>query len=180
MRYARRAIDILERTENDSYVAMAYHALAYAEIEAGNAESALVQIERGRELLGADLTDQADAQFSLEETRALLALGRLREAATAAGNAFEKLHAVDRQDQGRGYMLLGEVFAANGDRDRARGLYELAVDSCERDARPFLAEAARRLADLLEAEGRADEALAVLKRAIGHDRAATPAPAPVE
>jgi tetratricopeptide (TPR) repeat protein len=54
-RYARRALEILERTENDAYVGMAYHLLAYAEIEAGNGEEALQLLERGRELFGKDL-----------------------------------------------------------------------------------------------------------------------------
>ena len=31
-RYARRALEILERTENDAYVGLAYHLLAIAEI----------------------------------------------------------------------------------------------------------------------------------------------------
>jgi tetratricopeptide (TPR) repeat protein len=180
VRYARRAIDILERTENDAYVAFAYQALAYAEIQAGNPESALNQLERGRELLGSELTARDDAKFALEETRALLALGRLKDAATSAGEALDKLDALDPGDRGRGYLLLGEVFEASGNRKRALGLFELAVDSLERDGKPYLAEAGRRLADLLEEEGRPDEALAVLKRAIGHERVRTPAPTPVE
>ena len=71
---------------------------------------------------------------------------------------------------------LGEVFEASGDRQRALGLYELAVTSLERVGKPYLTEAARRLAGLLEAEGRQNEALEVLKRAVG---GATPAPEPV-
>src|SRR5581483_10156683 len=47
-RFARRALAILERTENDTYVGMAYHLLAYAEIEAANFAEALVLLERGR------------------------------------------------------------------------------------------------------------------------------------
>ena len=72
------------------------------------------------------------------------------------------------------------MFEASGNRQRALGLLELAVDSLERDGRPYLGEAARRLADLLEEDGRPDEALAVLKRAVGHERVAAPAPAHVE
>ena len=174
-RYARRAIDILDRTENDTYVAFAYQVLAYAEIEAGNPESALTQLERGRELLGDDLAARDDAKFALEETRALLALGRIKNAAKCAAEALEKLDALDPGDRGRGYLLLGEVFEASGNRERALGLLEVAVDLLERDGRPYLAEAARRLADLLEQEGRPDEALAVLKRAVGGDRALAPA-----
>jgi tetratricopeptide (TPR) repeat protein len=179
-RYARRAIDILERTENNAYVALAYQVLAYAEIESGNAESALTHLERGRALLGGEISAHVDAKFSLEETRALLALGQIKDAAKSAADALEKIDALDPQDRGRGYLLLGEVFESSGNRRRALGLFELAVDTLERDGKPYLGEAARRLADLLEEEGRPDEALAVLKRAVGHARAATPSPAPVE
>jgi tetratricopeptide (TPR) repeat protein len=177
-RYARRALDILERTENRAYVALAYQVLAYAEIEAGKAEAALAHLEHGRELLGDDLSAHVEAKFALEETRALLALGRVKDAAASAGAALEKIEALDAGDRGRGYLLLGEVFQSSGDTSRALDLLELAVDTLERDGKPYLAEAARRLADLLEQEGRPDAALAVLKRAVGSDRAATPTPTP--
>src|SRR5437868_2638033 len=45
-RYARRALEILQRTENDAYVGMAYHLFAYAEIEAGEFQHALDLLER--------------------------------------------------------------------------------------------------------------------------------------
>ena len=125
-----------------------------------------------------DLSADVEAKFALEETRALLALGRVKDAAATAGGALEKIDALDAGDRGRGYLLLGEVFQSSGDTSRALDLLQLAVDTLERDGKPYLAEAARRLADLLEQEGRPDEALAVLKRAVGSDRAATPTPTP--
>ena len=68
-RYARRALAILERTENDAYVAMAYHLAAYAEIESGQFEEALLLLGRGRELFGDELGKRDDARFSIEEAR---------------------------------------------------------------------------------------------------------------
>src|SRR6478735_4160378 len=53
-RYARRALEILERTENDAYVGMAYHLLAYSEIEATNYDEALALLAKGRALFGID------------------------------------------------------------------------------------------------------------------------------
>jgi tetratricopeptide (TPR) repeat protein len=166
-RYARRAIEILERTENSAYVALAYQLLAYAEVEAGNADAALAQVEKGRELFGRDLTPRDDAKFALEECRALLALGRVGPAAGKAAQALGKLDALDPQDRGRGFMLLGEVFRASGDRERALELLELAVATLEEQGKPYVVDAATRLSELLEEQGRPEEALAVLRRALG-------------
>ncbi|HEY8647150.1 MAG TPA: hypothetical protein VIL77_14875, partial [Gaiellaceae bacterium] len=54
-RYARRALQILEQTENDSYVGMAYHLIAHSEVDAGNGAEALLLLERGRSLFGRDM-----------------------------------------------------------------------------------------------------------------------------
>jgi transcriptional regulator with XRE-family HTH domain len=172
-RYARRALEILERTENDAYVAMAYHLLAYAEIEAGRPEAALEQLEHGREIFGRTMTAREDAKFALEETRALLALDRLPQAARMASYALGKLSALDPQDQGRSYILLGEVFHRSGDQERAIELLELAVELLEEAGRPYVVEAASKLADVLEEAGRSDQALKVLRRAVAAGKSDT-------
>jgi tetratricopeptide (TPR) repeat protein len=164
-RYARRALEILERTENDAYVGMAYHLLAYAEIESGNAEAALELLQRGRDSFGRDLGKRDDARFSLEESRALFALGRHAEAARTAARTLELLDAVNPGDRGHAYMTLGDVFAAAGDTARAKALYEQALELLSEHGRRHLLDAGRRLADLLEAEGDTSGALRVLKRA---------------
>jgi tetratricopeptide (TPR) repeat protein len=169
IRYARRAIEILERTENDAYVATAYHLLAYAQIEAGNADCGLKQLARGRELFADALTDRDDAKFSLEETRALLALGRRKPAAKKAAEALAKIEALDPLERGRAFMLLGDVFHANGDADRAVELYESAIKLLEESGRSYLIEAGRRLAEVLEELGRPADALAALKRAVASE-----------
>jgi len=164
-RYARRALEILERTENDAYVGMAYHLLAFAEIESGNPDEALRLLQRGRELFGRDLGQRDDARFSLEETRALFALGRHAEAARTAAHALTLLDAVGPGDRGRAYVTLGDVFAAAGDRGRAKSLYEQALALLLEHARPYALDAARRLADMLESDGDTSGALRVLKSA---------------
>jgi tetratricopeptide (TPR) repeat protein len=164
-RYARRALEILERTENDAYVAMAYHLLAFAEIESGNAEEALGLLQRGRELFGRDLGQRDDARFSLEETRALFALERHAEAARTAARTLTLLDAVSPGDRGRALVTLGDVFAAAGDRARAKSLYEQALELLLEHGRAYALEAARRLAELLESDGDTSGALRVLKSA---------------
>jgi tetratricopeptide (TPR) repeat protein len=164
-RYARRALEILERTENDSYVGMAYHLLANAEIESGNAEEALELLQRGRELFGRDLGRRDDARFALEEARALVAPGRHAEAARTAAGAVELFDAVSPGDRGYAYLTLGDVFVAAGDNARAKTLYEQALELLLEHCRRYVLDAGRRLADLLESEGDTTGALRVLKSA---------------
>lgn len=165
-RYARRTLAILERTENRSYVGLAHHLLAYARIEAGEHEEALELLEAGRALVGDDLVPRVDALFSLEEARALVGSGRRPEAARAAARALALIDALDPQDRGRTFVSLGDVFAAAGDLERARALYEEGVELLAEQGKPFVQVAARKLAQLLEDEGDTAGALALLKRAM--------------
>jgi tetratricopeptide (TPR) repeat protein len=163
--YARRALEILERTENDVYVGMAYHLLAYAEVEAGNADAALLLLDRGRTLFGRELTGRDDARFSLEEARALMALGRNSEAALKAARALELLDAVSPGDRGLAYVTLADVFLASGDRERPKMLLGQALELLSEHFKPMALEAGRKLAALLEEDGDTSGALQVLKRA---------------
>ncbi len=163
--YARRALEILERTENDAYVGMAYHLLAYAEVEAGNAEEALILLDSGRTLFGRELTDRDDARFSLEEARALMALGRNSEAALKAARALELLDAVSPGDRGLAYVTLADVFLAVGDRERPKMLLGQALELLSEHFKPMALDAGRKLAALLEEDGDTSGALQVLKRA---------------
>ncbi len=164
-RYARRALEILERTENDAYVGMAYHLLAYAEIESGNAEEALLLLDRGRNLFGRELTERDDARFSLEEARALMALDRNSEAALKAARTLELLDAVSPGDRGLAYVTLADVFLAVGDRERPKMLLGQALELLSEHFKPMALDAGRKLAALLEEDGDTSGALQVLKRA---------------
>jgi tetratricopeptide (TPR) repeat protein len=165
-RYARKALAIFERTENDAFSAMAYHLLAYAEVEAGEPAAALEHLERGRELFAATMTPVDDAKFAIEEARALLAVDQLKEAARAAHRALALMEALDPGDRGRSYVVLARVFKANGDAERALELYELALELLEEHGRPYVVDAAGQLAQLLEDLGRPLDALQTLKRGL--------------
>ncbi|HUZ80752.1 MAG TPA: helix-turn-helix domain-containing protein [Gaiellaceae bacterium] len=171
-RYARRALEILERTENDSYVALAYHLLAYSEIEGGNYTDALELLDRGRALLG-DSGKRMDARFSIEEARALVGLDRHAEAARAASKALALLETMQPADRGRAFVTLADVFLASGDGVRGRMLLEQGLDNLIEHGNRFALEAGRRLSDLLESEGDTAGALDALKRAT--EAAAAPA-----
>jgi tetratricopeptide (TPR) repeat protein len=164
-RYARRALEILERTENDAYIGMAHHLLAYAEIEAGNGDEALRLLERGRELFGTELGPRDDAKFAVDEARALMIAGRNAEAARRAAHALQLLDVVAPGDRSRAYLALAGVFSTAGDGERAKMLLGQALDLASDHAPAQVLEIARRMADVLEQEGDTQGALQVLKRA---------------
>jgi tetratricopeptide (TPR) repeat protein len=164
-RYARRALDILERTENTAYFAMAHQLLAFAEIEAGNGESALELLERGRMLLGSEMTGTTEVMFSIEQARALVLTGDVHEAARAGAVAFELLDVMPPGDRGHAYVTLADVFVSVGDTERARALYGAGLDLLVEHGKPRVIEAGRKYADLLEAEGDTAGALRVLRQA---------------
>jgi tetratricopeptide (TPR) repeat protein len=163
-RFARRALDLLELTEHTYYHAKAHHLIAFAELDAGRPQEALELLRRGRALLGDQASSDDAAKFDIEEARALAQLGRLEEAASlamASAAAFRQGHPVD---VGRSFGELAAIFEELGELARAQELYELAVEMLEREPDRYLAEVYVRYGDLLEAEGREADALAVFRK----------------
>ena len=165
--YARRALELLELGEDTRSLALAHRLLASIELEDGNAAAALDLLKRGGGLLRQRDGATVDlARFQLEEARALAELGQDDEAVTLASETVTLLRQADAADAGPAYEGLGRVFERLGDRGRARELYELAIESLERHGSPVATDAYVRLADLLKAEGKKDEALELLERAV--------------
>jgi tetratricopeptide (TPR) repeat protein len=103
--------------------------------------------------------------FRVEQARALAQLGRADEAASLAMEAAGLFSEASPSDAGRAFALVAEVFVELGDRARAIELYELADEKRPVDNQVRRTIAARR-AELLEQEGRKDEALELLKQAM--------------
>jgi len=163
--YARRAIALIELTEDAAYAAGAHQLLAHIELDRGNAEEALAILERGLTLLQGREDPVWLAKFQLEEARALIQLGRSDEAAEVAMEAAGVMAEANPSEGGRGYQLLAEAFEELGEPGRARELYELAVELLEKRPNRYLVSVYARLGDLLEREGDKDEALRIFKRA---------------
>jgi len=166
-RYARKALEILELTEHTYHIACAHQLLAHIELDRGHAEEGLQLARRAQELIGESGSEVEHALFRLEEARALAKLGEREQAAALAMEVSGRLSEIDPHDAGRSYGLLAEIYAELGDRARAIELYELAAEQLAGAPSRYLVEAYSRLAELLEAEGRKDDALRVLKRAVG-------------
>lgn len=167
VRFARKALELLELTEHTLYAARAHHLLAHVELDRGNADEALALLDKGLPLVE-DSGNQAEyALFQLERARALVRLGRAAEAGELASESAKILEDAVPTDAGRGYVVMGEVYESMDDRALAIQTYQHAAELLSASPSRYLLEVYAKLADLLEADGRKDEALEVLKRAVG-------------
>ena len=165
-RYARQALAIIECTEHTAYSARAHHLLACIELDRNNAGEALELLRKAAGLLDGEAHVLVRNLILLEEARALAQLGRQDEAEATALQAAGRFADLDPMEAGRSYLLVAQLRANAGDRARAIELYELAADLLQRVPNRFLIDAYGKLAELFEAEGRKDEALEVLKKAV--------------
>lgn len=165
--YARKALAILEVTEETHHVARAYQMLAFIELERDRPDVALPLLQKGRELLAPTGSAIELAKFRLEEARALVKLGEPAKGVEVAMEVAGVLAEGDPIESGRSYASLAEAFAASGDRARARELYELALELLEQ-ATPtrYLGDVYAALAELLEEADEKEAALDILKRAV--------------
>jgi tetratricopeptide (TPR) repeat protein len=165
-RYARRALELLELTEHTYYAARAHMLLAHIELDREHPAEALELIRQGIAMLADSGTKIDQALFRLEEARALLQLGERDEAAAIAMESAGVLADASPFEAGRGYTVVADVYRELGDTAKARELYELAAEVLAPASSRYVLEVYQKLAELLEAEGRKDEALEVLKKAV--------------
>jgi tetratricopeptide (TPR) repeat protein len=170
--YARRALEILLLTEDTYRTARGHQLLAHIELDRGNADEALILLERGWPLLERSGNKLERAQYRLEEARALAMLDRSEEAAALAMQVSGLISDAAPEDAARSYTVLGSVYEELGESSRAREVYELAAELLEpRNPNRFLIEVYAKLADLAEAEGRKEEAYDYMKMAVRQQRA---------
>jgi tetratricopeptide (TPR) repeat protein len=166
-RYARMALETLRVTEDVYSLALAHQLLAYAYLDGGRAEEAAEVLAEARPLMEATATPTDLAYFEIEEARAAIALGASERAGSLAMNAAGRLKDARPAEAGRAYVLLAEVYERLGERERAKELLELGIELLEGQPHTrYLLDAYRRLAALLEADERPEQALAVLKKAL--------------
>ncbi len=149
---------VLQTAESASGRAGALAGLGQLAFRRGDPRGALAALERAR--------------FRIEEARALAYLGESEEAAAVAMAICPILAESEPHDAARGYVVIADAFREGGDAARALELYELGLELLESAPNPWLADAYARTAELLEAEGRKDEALRMLKRAVNARTAA--------
>lgn len=166
-RYARMALETLRVTEDTYSLALAHQLLAHAYLDAGRADEAAEVLRDARPMIDATATPIDLAHYEIEEARAMAASGNEAEAASLAMSAGARLSEVRPVVAARGYVLLAEVYRQLGEHERAKEVLELAIDVLEDKPHPrYLIDAYRKLAQVLEDEGRTTDALAVLKQAV--------------
>ena len=165
--YASRALEVLRMTEDMYRTGRAYQLLAYIELTRDRAEEALRLLAEGRPLIDGSCNEVEQAQYRLEEARALAKLGRADEAAGLAMEVAGLVANAQPEDAARSYSVVAEVFTSLEEYARARELYELAAELLEANASsPFLVDVYARLADLLDHEGHKNEAYEFMKKAL--------------
>jgi tetratricopeptide (TPR) repeat protein len=177
-RYARLTVEILRATEDDGSVVSALHTLAHICTERGRPQEALDLLAEGERLLGS-VSPAERAQYRLEEARALAASGQSDRAGKLAMQVAGLVVDLQPVIAGRAYLVIAQIFEQLDDHERARELCELAIERAEQQApNKVLVDAYKQLATLLKAEGRRDEALDLLERALRVQERFTHAPKP--
>ena len=174
-RYAYQALAALEMTEDLHYTGLAHQLIAHIELERDHPEDALEHLEEGWRLVEQTGTPIERAHFLVEEARALARLGEREKAALLAAEIIGLLDDAEPAEVGRVYAVLADIAVGLEDHDRARELYGTAVELLESNTpNRDLIEVYAKLANVLEEQGRTDEAYAYMKRAVGMKQAVTP------
>ena len=165
-RYARKAIALLERTEDRFYLAC--EVCATSLLDQGDGVDAEAHLEAAEQIFHE--LDQSDylASLTVQWARLHLQRGAADEARALALEALDLLDqtAGDHENAGEAWSILGQILAALGEPELAetafrRGITELS----ERAPVKQQSDAHRAYAEFLEAQGRTTEALDAMRTA---------------
>ncbi len=163
--FFRRAVALLEATEDTLHLARAYLSCGWVMIEGGQAKEAGAQLERAERLLAGQAENVDRVMLCAYGARRALLLGRPEDALKLAREALELAGDTLPEDRGQAMLTLAEALAALGDA-AAEEAYRKAAEHIEAAGPPrFRADAYRGWARLLRAQGRESEALDLLERA---------------
>jgi len=164
--HLRRAIALLEATEDTVHLARAHISCAWSLIENGRPEEAGPYLDAAERLLGPKPQPNDLAALRAEQARRAAAIGDggaavafAREAIDATGEAFP-------EEQGTAWLALAEGLVLEREVPAATEAFGRAADAFERARKPKEeARAYRAWGRLLRSEGREAEALDALEKA---------------
>jgi transcriptional regulator with XRE-family HTH domain len=179
LRHARRAIALLEATEDDLHQARAYVLAAWILNSAGDAGSALGELDKASRLFGRSSPADDLAMVALERGRAAALLGDAEAAEAEARRSLEICGDDYGAIKGGAQCALGAALALRGDLESASRAYDEGVTLLTEHRRwRDASQACSAWGAALRAGGRESEALDVLERAAA--LALRTAPAPIE
>lgn len=166
LEYARRAVALLEATEDTQHLARAHLLCAWIMGLEEKAAEAVPHLEQAEALLG-DSADPTDlAMLRVEQAKVAALLGTPQEAVSRAREALELLGPHHEQQRGSALWALGEGLALERDLAGATEAFRDAVNAFDRtSAWREAAQCCRRWAKVLRDAGRDAEALDALERA---------------
>jgi tetratricopeptide (TPR) repeat protein len=162
----RRAIALLEGTDDTIHLARAHLLCAWIMTSKGDAGEALHHVDEAERLLGPHPAAEDTAHVSVERARALAALARAEEAIDLARVAIELLEGGDPAELGAAHAALAEGLALRDEWDDAGAAFTRALELLTEQRRwREAAHVAQSWGRLLRKAGRESEALDVLDQA---------------
>ena len=164
--YVRRAIALLEATEDTFHLARAHQLCAVILLDQESGQMARKHLERAEELLGDEASPGELGALAPSAPGSSSSSHQPDAAREYALEALSLLEGGAAVDVGHAWRTLGGGLRALGDVDLAERSYRTAVEVLtEQGASRQLAETYRAWGKFLRAQGREDEALDVFERA---------------
>jgi transcriptional regulator with XRE-family HTH domain len=164
--YARRALALVEATEDTVQLGRAHLLCGAVLVKQGRPKDATPHFLRAEKLLGDHPNPTDLAYLRTEQAKAAVLLGQGAEAASRAREALDLLGETDPAERGAAWFALAEGLAIEGELPAAIESFRRATEALEEAGKLHEAsEAHRAWSRALRADGRESEALDVLERA---------------
>src|SRR5919199_4401049 len=178
LHHIRRAIALLEATDDTIHLGRAHLLCAWIMTSHGNAEGAQRHLDRAEKLFGPHPAADDMAMLAVERARAAAALGDADRAVELAREAISLLGDENPAELGLAFWALGDGLAAQDETDASNEAYRRAVDLLSEQHRWREAtQACQAWGKMLRKAGREEQALDVLERAAELSLRAAPAAA---
>lgn len=166
LRNVRKAIALLEATDDTFHLARAHILAAGITLNRADPDAAEEHVELAEQLLGGGATPQDILDITQHRSRIALLRSDAKAATTLARKAVELSRSEQPYEQGLSFYALADALALAGDVEAATDAYARAVNLLESAARWRNASTAcRAWGRLLREHGREQQALDVLDRA---------------
>jgi tetratricopeptide (TPR) repeat protein len=166
LHHIRRAIALLETTDDTIHLGRAHLLSAWIMTSQGNPKAAIRHLDEAEKLFGPHLSGDDLAGLKVERARAAAAEGSGDRAVEMARDAIELIGDRQPAELGLAFWALGEGLALQGEPDAAHEAYRRAVDLLSDQRRWREAtQACQAWGKMLRKAGREEQALDVLERA---------------